>query len=747
MKNFLSIIFFLIPFFHLSQESLEPLRTNYQLLEDSFKKRMSSINNNDFIYLTDTLNLPVIDDFSTNKFKYYNRDTSLSTVSDSSWYQLYFLDGTILNPLTSYMSSPTYRIEYDSITLNGLDTILMLSYEQDPDTFLINNLSFYPITQDTIVLWPNITIVDSLWTSSSPDISYADLSPDFEQDSITLYFAAPLPEDFNKVWLDNHVFLNNNFSLNPWTFGVATFDGLNSSGMPYDWTVGSTDWADELTSKPIFMSQNTISDSIYLSFFFQSGGNGETPEGDDSLSLEFYIPSIDSWVYAWSTNGFVSDDWYYQHILLDSMIFFQDGFKFRFRSYGSLTGSLDHWNLDYVYLNENRSQNDTLMHDWAFTNVPISIINNYSSVPWKHFNLTNEDLVKNNLIIPSYNSSNNPKLLQPCSMDLFYKNNLLSNHPYSASVLNIPPLSYFDMLYDYGNNLNFNIAVNDTFPEFDFRFYLATNTTPERLSDNDTVYHTQSFQNYYSYDDGSAEAAYGLVGNGAELAYRFIILEGVGTDTLKSVKIHFSPSVYDASNDPFFIQVWADSMGNPGNLIYSSDNLDFPELYYPEYNSGLNGFYEYELPLLIPVSDTFYIGWKQSSSTRLNIGFDKNVNRKSEIFYNLGSGFQNTIFDGSLMMRPVFVSPMDNVVNATVLNYNFEDFELFPNPANQIVNLSSNKINDMIVYDLNGRIVFEKHFNLDKSFQVNNWKNGIYILHFKMINNETQIKKLIIQHH
>ena len=105
MKNFLSIIFFLIPFFHLSQESLEPLRTNYQLLEDSLKKRMSSINNNDFIYLTDTLNLPVIDDFSTNKFKYYNRDTSLSTVSDSSWYQLYFLDGTILNPLISYMSS------------------------------------------------------------------------------------------------------------------------------------------------------------------------------------------------------------------------------------------------------------------------------------------------------------------------------------------------------------------------------------------------------------------------------------------------------------------------------------------------------------------------------------------------------------------------------------------------------------------------------------------------------------------
>ena len=38
----------------------------------------------------------------------------------------YILDGTPLNPLISYMSSPTYRIEYDSVTVNGLDTILML---------------------------------------------------------------------------------------------------------------------------------------------------------------------------------------------------------------------------------------------------------------------------------------------------------------------------------------------------------------------------------------------------------------------------------------------------------------------------------------------------------------------------------------------------------------------------------------------------------------------------------------------
>ena len=39
-------------------------------------KRTQSIENFDFIYLTDTLSLPLIDDFSTNKFKVYKNDTS-----------------------------------------------------------------------------------------------------------------------------------------------------------------------------------------------------------------------------------------------------------------------------------------------------------------------------------------------------------------------------------------------------------------------------------------------------------------------------------------------------------------------------------------------------------------------------------------------------------------------------------------------------------------------------------------------
>ena len=407
MKNYLSLFFLLSNICSFTQENLEPLKSNFKLLENSLINRTSTINNNDFIYLTDTIDLPVIDDFSTNKFKNYLTDTSLNNISDSNWYKIYFLDGNKVPDTFSYMNSPTFEYVYDSINLNGLDTITVLVNELIPDTLTVKNFSFYPITYDTLILWPNITIVDSLWTQNSPDISYPDLSPDISQDSFTLFFVHHIAEDFNKIWLDQNVYLNNNYSSNPWTLGIVTFDGLNSTGLPYDWNTGITDWADVLTSKPLFLSQKTVSDSIYFSFFFQSGGNGDSPESDDSLKLEFFIPSINQWYPIWSTNGFESDDWFYQHILLDSNLYFQDGFKFRFSSFGSLNGSLDHWNLDYVYLNENRSQNDTLMQDWAFTSVPSSVIDNYSSVPWKHYKLTTSDVFLNNLIIPTYNSSDN----------------------------------------------------------------------------------------------------------------------------------------------------------------------------------------------------------------------------------------------------------------------------------------------------------------------------------------------------
>ena len=219
----------------------------------------------------------------------------------------------------------------------------------------------------------------------------------------------------------------------------------------------------------------------------------------------------------------------------------------------------------------------------------------------------------------------------------------------------------------------------EPFVSFNAKFNIATNTTPERLNVNDTLNHIQLFENFYAYDDASAEAAYGLVGNGAELAYKFSLPNSI-EDTIKSIFIHFSPSVNNASADPFFIQIWDDFGGEPGNVIYTTDDASLPISFVPEYNLGVNGFYEYYLPEPVAVSGTYYIGWKQTSPNKLNIGFDKNINNQDKIFYDLGSGWNNTGFEGSLMMRPVFVSAMDTII-AGIPTPNISKWSIYPNPA------------------------------------------------------------------
>ena len=731
--------------FGFSQESLEPLKTNLLIIKKNSFKDKNSSNNNNYIFLEDTLDIPVIDDFSTNKFMIYDVDSS-NNILDTLWYALFDINNNLIMDGSTYMLNPTFKYIYDSSEVNGLDTLLITSIQNSSDSLIIFNLNSYPIQVDTVLAWPNITFVDSTWTVDDPDLSFSSDSPDLFQDSIRLFFVEPSESENNNIWVDDDVYLNDNFPINPWTLGVVTFDGINSKGYPYDWTSPTAvGWADHLTSKPIFLSNKTISDSLYISFFYQCGGNGEKPDLDDSLVLEFYIPSLEQWKYIWSTNGIENDNWLYKHIPLEN-IYFEDGFRFRFKNYGSLAGGLDHWNLDYIYFDENRSINDTLMNDWAFTSPPLTVLENYTSIPWSHYKKMESNYILNNITIPTFNSSESSKLLQPCSMDILFKDSIFESIPYAATILNVPELSYFDMVYNTTDKYQFDTTVLDTFASFDVRFNLSTNTTPERLSENDTIYLQQNFHNYYSYDDGSAESAYGLVGNGVELAYKFELSEEISSDTLRAINIHFSPSVNDVSSEGFFIQIWADNEGLPGEIIYTSDDQDLPEIFYPQYNTGINGFYEYELPVLVPVSGVYYIGWKQASAERLNIGFDENINKQENIFYNMGSGFENTIFEGALMMRPVFISEMDGVLNLPILNRKQNDIKIYPNPASSDLYLENENMNFLRVFDISGRIVMQRHINGLNTISVESFKEGVYIFQITLESGDTINKKIIISH-
>src|SRR4051812_4866849 len=69
----------------------------------------------------------------------------------------------------------------------------------------------------------------------------------------------PFVEDFSlnsiyptpTLWLEKDVYVNNNYSANPVTIGVGTFDGLDEFGHPYQASSIGDSIADYLTSFPI----------------------------------------------------------------------------------------------------------------------------------------------------------------------------------------------------------------------------------------------------------------------------------------------------------------------------------------------------------------------------------------------------------------------------------------------------------------------------------------------------------------
>jgi hypothetical protein len=731
-----------------AQEELVPLIQNQQLITKHHLEKDGAIHNR-FIYLFDTLQLPFLDEFTTNKFKQFSATTTDPNVTSETYFRM-AQSGVPLPMGTEFSLDTTFTYQYNlTPDINGNDSVVLVNkIPFNSQIITVFNIDAYPVTFEDKEVWPNIEHYDSLWTGTSPDLVLSVFPIDLFQDSATIYFVHPVAEDANILWQDDHAFHNYTYAKNPQTLGVVSFDGLNREGYPYNFqSANAKGLADVLTAKPIDMSGLSPADSIYFSFLYQRGGWGEMPDAIDSLVLEFWSPVVNDWTSVWRATGGVADNHFKTvHFPIISPLYLMNGFQFRFKSYGTLTGSLDVWHIDYVHLNKFRAYDDTLTNDWAFTLPAPSLINQYTAMPWPHYEFSPMAPIKGSTTLKTYNSFVNSIFVQPSNMRLFYETSLLETIPYVITSPNVNGTSYFDMQYTIPSTFWFDTIMADTCATFDVVYTLGTNTIND-LKVNDTLRQKQHFFNYYSYDDGTAEAAYGLVMAGAELAYKFTMPSGL-TDTLRAVSMHFSPSVNDMSNELFFLQVWSDNNGQPGTLIYSTDDDFVPYYFKPEYNIGNNGFFEYQLPDKLLVSGTFYVGWKQVSANRLNLGMDMNNNQQDKIYYKTGSSWLTTSFQGALMMRPVFASGKDYVLNLLQAQET-KTFEVtvFPNPANTYVQIHVNELfnGSVEVFDLLGKKIQEQTFAQSTTLDTQSFEKGIYLLKVTHQHGATQVVKLIVE--
>jgi len=491
------------------------------------------------------------------------------------------------------------------------------------------------------------------------------------------------------LWQNSRVWVNQTWARGSVTLGVATFEGLDADGFPYN-LQGKDSLADVLESQTIDLSAAT--GSVYLSFFWQETGFGEAPSLNDSLSLQVWGAINDStqgWQSIWRQRGSGLEDslFHYEAVRIDSTFHTSD-FKFRFASYGSMKGAFDFWHLDRVYLDQNRSAQDSLdFNDIGFTRPAPSILGPFQALPWFHYDDITAQAINARRVSLQYRQHlalNNVKTVNLAEYTIRSGGQLLDQGPARFTISNghlrneetrfaVPDIQ------QAGKELSFTPPNLPADTAFDITIMHTWDGSEQNArTSNDTLRRVHSFRNYYAYDDGSAERALEVTKNeNGVLLSRYDIQpgQGSGANRLRGVYLYFLPSLYDITQNQFSLVIAADEQGIPGSIIYESDSL-----YTPRYTAG-NYYWPYVLDTSgIDITGPVFIGFRQKKATPLPIGFDRNSTGFTTTFFGSLANIFQSFIPGTVMMRPFFKHLPENI-SLPENELTQVDWQVFPNPV------------------------------------------------------------------
>lgn len=682
-----------------AQIVLLPLQTN-STLEKYFEKYGTNIKSEKST--NDTLSLPFFDDFS--------KDAAYPDVSN-------WLDNQVFINQSFGDNPPSIGVA----TFDALNSAGELHSNAGITTFLSDSLTSKPINLANRTDKNPISISTSLlYYFNSYSGSY------FTADSL--------------IYILNSSY--HNCKTDPTTYNVDMIIYYDSLGYVtnvsnYLYTYDSISGQYSHIDKYLYFNYSP-SDSIYLSFYYQPQGlGGYAPVTDDSLILEFKTPAT-SWKHIWAKPGEPDKPFEQVFIPITDSSFFVNGFQFRFKNYCKLyiypspsyASNIAFWNIDYIKIDKNRNFTDTAHDDITFVNTLDTVLKNFKSVPWDHYKSVvnyQYDRLKftfRNLSDTLKIASKNYKITNKTENTLIFNKSLGSENieAFSDSIYNKSDTSkYFPATLSDKADFEIKISITNSILE---------NNTQTRW--NDTLVYHQLFDNYYAYDDGIPERGIGLAGENTQnskFAFKFYTLK---SDTLRGVNMFFNRTLNDANKKNFYLTVWNNVNRKPGQIIYSQMG-EVPKF------SGLNEYNYYNLDTSIFITDTFYIGWIQTTQDLLNMGFDLNNDNSSKVFYNTDGYWYNIPFSGTPMMRPVFsANPINEIYETPMYN----QFKFYPNPASDFITVNISDDYTFQIFDLTGRIILET-CSFNNKINVSEIPNGIYIL--KTLNKKAQFtNKLII---
>jgi|GEM_PF-2638632 len=138
---------------------------------------------------------------------------------------------------------------------------------------------------------------------------------------------------------------------------------------------------------------------------------------------------------------------------------------------------------------------------------------------------------------------------------------------------------------------------------------------------------------------------------------------------------------------------------------------------------------------------------------QLNLEITNNADfSEYSLHYNFTSSGDYLFFTGrtDLSGEELFSTKIDMQVLSTepvfINNQNTKEINIYPNPSSNYINISSQQqINKYALYDINGKLIFNKNANAKLKIKIatNSIKNGIYLLEIQLENKKIR-KKVII---
>lgn len=487
--------------------------------------------------------------------------------------------------------------------------------------------------------------------------------------------------------------------INAPSIGMILFDGVDSNGTPYSLQRTEIGDADKITSKPFDFS--TISsekaNTLYLSFFWQSGGRGELPDENDELILEF-LNEDGTWSRVWNQNGGVllNRTNFQEEIITVPPSFQHAGFQFRFYTKGRLSGPFDSWLIDYVFLNTGRTATDLNFRDRSLTRRNQLRLGDFGAYP-RELLISNEQPWTT--ISNEFNNLENRframefsvSITDPTSLEVQEINqntpfnpvpNANERRTFESRTLDQIPIPLANTTLEIttaltsGDQLFFEIDGSDStrYSKVDFR-------------SNDTVKTYFPLQDYFAYDNGSPDYAAGINQRSGFLAVEY----NTPTEVfVKGISINFTNP--KQANQAIDILIWKDLDEEP---IFRKESLipvkvaNEQLIYFP-------------LDTNIRVNGPFYVGFAQFTDEFIFVGLDKTNDFGSKIFYNVsGAWAQNEEVKGSLMMRP-HVSIAAPFVESEIPD---ATLRIYPNPVADYLTVEG-VVKDIRIFDSFGREIF-----------------------------------------